>query len=453
MGSLAQLAVAQNYRVTGCDANVYPPMSTQLEQAGIELIQGFDPAQLELNPDLVVIGNAMKRGNPLVEAVLDRGIPYVSGPQWLSEHILRDKWVLAVSGTHGKTTTTSMLAWILEHAKMSPGYLIGGVPRNFDVSARLGETAFFVIEADEYDSAFFDKRSKFVHYQPRTLIINNIEFDHGDIFDDLAAIQKQFHHLVRIVPSNGLVVQPASSQAVDAVIEQGCWTARTHFSVTPETSGWSAKLLKQDGSAYDVLQDGKCVASVHWGHLGSHNVANGIAAIAAAHHVGVRPDIAAEALVSFKGVKRRMECLYQHHGLSIYDDFAHHPTAIQTTLAGLRANIGDEKIVVLIEPRSNTMRMGCHQQSLATSCDSADHVLWYNPPDLAWDIEEVIDNTAGLAESCGSIEYMLEKSQALLQSATPTTPVHIVIMSNGGFNGLHQQLIHMAKELRLSDDG
>ena len=445
MGSLAQLAVEQGYRVTGCDANVYPPMSTQLELAGIELIQGYALTQLDLVPDVFIIGNAMTRGNPLVEAILDRGLPYTSGPQWLSENVLQGKWVLAVAGTHGKTTTSSMLAWVLEYAGMSPGYLIGGVPTNFSTSARLGETPFFVIEADEYDSAFFDKRSKFVHYHPRTLIINNLEFDHADIFHDLKAIQTQFHHLIRTVPNNGLIVRPEVHQAIDQVIDAGIWTPLTTFS--PQGgSAWTAELIKEDGSQFSVFYQKQEQAIIRWSQLGKHNVANALATIAAAKHVGVVPEIAAEALNHFAGVKRRMECLYNDKGVSVYDDFAHHPTAISTTLDGLRAKVGDEKIVVLIEPRSNTMRMGVHTVALPRAFDAADHVLWYNSADLQWDIASVIEHAGVSSSVCESIDAIVCQIEALVAFASSREPVHIVIMSNGGFGGVHSLLIKRLKK-------
>ncbi len=449
MGSLAQLAVAKGFKVTGCDANVYPPMSTQLEAAGIELIQGFDSQQLLLKPDMFVIGNAMSRGNALVEAILDEGLPYASGPQWLHDNILPGKWVLAVSGTHGKTTTSSMLAWILEYANMAPGYLIGGVPTNFSVSARLGETPYFVIEADEYDSAFFDKRSKFVHYQPRTLIINNLEFDHADIFDELKDIQKQFHHLVRTVPSNGLVIYPGDNNAVDEVLAKGCWSSKQSFDVASShkssSSDWSVEPLKEDGSSFNVLLAGERVATINWSQLGQHNIANAIVAMAAARHVGVIPEIAAQALSEFCGVKRRMECLYSENGVSIYDDFAHHPTAIETTLRGLRAKVGQERIIALIEPRSNTMRMGVHQDALASAFDCADHVLWYSPDSITWDIDSVIDKTATVAARYNSIESIIDAALSLCEDSDKPTSTHIVIMSNGGFEGIHQQLIQRFK--------
>lgn len=438
MGSLAQLAKDLGHRVTGCDANVYPPMSTQLEAAGIELTQGFDPQQLALEPDLIVIGNAMSRGNPLVEAVLDKGLPYTSGPQWLCDHLLQDRWVLAAAGTHGKTTTASMLAWILEYAGMMPGYLIGGVPKNFDVSARLGGSPFFVVEADEYDSAFFDKRSKFVHYRPRTLILNNLEFDHADIFDDLAAIQKQFHHVVRTVPGNGLVISPEGDEAIDQVLAQGCWSQQAKLAVNQVTADceWQAQKIQADGSEFDVIHQGEVTGRVSWAHTGDHNISNGLAAIAAARHVGVTPTIAAEALCEFAGVKRRMECLADINGVKVYDDFAHHPTAITTTLEGLRAKVGSDKIIVLIEPRSNTMRMGIHKQHLAQACVCADDVLWYQPADVDWALEEVVNHSPVAAKLVNTIDNLIEDALSL---AEPNS--HIVVMSNGGFGGVHQKLI------------
>lgn len=440
MGSLAQLALAKGYRVTGCDANVYPPMSTQLERAGIELITGFGLEQLALEPDLYVIGNAMSRGNPLVEAILNRGLAYTSGPRWLHDVVLPGRWVLAIAGTHGKTSTSSMLAWILDYAGLSPGFLIGGVPANFSVSARLGDTPFFVIEADEYDSAFFDKRSKFIHYQPRTLVINNIEFDHADIFDDLAAIQKQFHHLVRLVPEIGLVIRPENSAAIDAVIAQGCWTPIATINTQVSPGGWSAQMSAADGSCFHVLYDGAPQAMVNWEQLGEHGVANALAAIAAAHHVGVTADIAVEALGTFTGVKRRMETLAEFDGIHVYDDFAHHPTAIKTTLTGLRKKVGNEQIIALIEPRSNTMRMGIQRMQLAAATAVADQVLWYQAPELAWDIRELIENSTVPTEACESVSALIERTRALV-----TAPTHIVIMSNGGFGGIHQLLINELK--------
>lgn len=450
MGSLAQLAVAKGYRVTGADTNVYPPMSTQLEAAGIELIEGFDSEQLSLRPDMFVIGNAISRGNPLLEAILNAGLPYTSGPQWLSDHVLQGKWVLAVSGTHGKTTTSSMLAWILEYAKMSPGYLIGGVPNNFSVSARLGETPFFVIEADEYDSAFFDKRSKFVHYRPRTLVINNLEFDHADIFDDLAAIQRQFHHVVRTIPENGRVIFPNKIPAIDDVISQGCWSetatmSQSHLSPSSSSSvdiqsssstTWFADSISEDGECFDVYYEGNKQGQVNWSQLGEHNIANGLAAIAAAHHVGVTAEVSCAALSEFDGVKRRMECVADVNGIKVYDDFAHHPSAIATTLNGLRKKVGTEKIIAVIEPRSNTMRMGVHAAHLAESVANADQVLWFNPPSLSWDIDGVIAASQVLSERCDTLDNLIAR---IVDSSE--APCHIVIMSNGGFGGVHGLLV------------
>lgn len=445
MGSLAQLAKALGHRVTGSDANVYPPMSTQLEQAGIELMQGFDPVHLQPAPDLVVIGNAMSRGNPAVEYVLAQGIPYTSGPQWLRDYVLPGKWVLAVAGTHGKTTTSSMLAWILEYAGMAPGYLIGGVTKNFPNSARLGETPFFVVEADEYDSAFFDKRSKFVHYNARTVILNNLEFDHADIFPDLAAIQKQFHHLVRTVPNNGLLISPQDDAALNEVLAMGCWTPQQKFSVDGDTSvEWRAELLEKDGSAFAVFHEGTAVAQVHWAQTGLHNVNNGLAAMIAARHVGVTPEISAKALEQFAGVKRRMECLADIHSIKVYDDFAHHPTAIKTTLAGLRAKVGSQKIIAVIEPRSNTMRMGVHKDALNQACTDADDVLWYQPPNVDWAMDEVVNTSPVPAKLVHDLDELIHCAISLSEADT-----HIVIMSNGGFGGVHQKLIEQLKKHAL----
>jgi len=446
MGSLAQLAKDLGHRVTGSDTNVYPPMSTQLEQAGIELMQGFDPAHLQPAPDLVVIGNAMSRGNPAVEYVLAENIPYTSGPQWLRDHVLPGKWVLAVAGTHGKTTTSSMLAWILEYAGMAPGYLIGGVTKNFPNSARLGTTPFFVVEADEYDSAFFDKRSKFVHYNARTTILNNLEFDHADIFPDLAAIQKQFHHLVRTIPNNGLIIAPANDTALAEVLSQGCWTPQQQFSCTNDnqTAEWQAQLIAADGSEFKVLHNGDEVAHIHWDQTGLHNVNNGLAAIIAARHVGVTPEVSAKALTEFAGVKRRMECLADIHSVKVYDDFAHHPTAIKTTLAGLRAKVGSDKIIAIIEPRSNTMRMGVHKNALNQSCTDADDVLWYQPTNADWAMDEVVNKSPVPAKLLRDLDELIHCAIALSEANT-----HIVIMSNGGFGGVHQKLIAQLKKHAL----
>ena len=432
MGSLAVLAKELGHRVTGSDANVYPPMSTQLQAQGIELTQGYDAAQLDPAPDLVVIGNALSRGNPAVEYVLNQGLPYVSGPQWLADHVLQGRWVLAVAGTHGKTTTSSMLAWVLEHAGMSPGFLIGGVPQNFGISARLGGTPFFVVEADEYDSAFFDKRSKFVHYRPRTAILNNLEFDHADIFPDLAAIERQFHHLVRTIPGDGLIIHPQGEAALQRVIEMGCWTP---VQTTGEGGQWQARLLHDDGSRFEVRFDGVAQGVVEWQLTGQHNVANALACLAAARHVGVLPELGIAALSAFINVKRRMEKVAEVRGVTIYDDFAHHPTAIATTLDGLRKRIGGARLIAIVEPRSNSMKLGAHRDGLPESVVQADHVFWYAPANLGWDLAATVASSTVPTSVCDSLEQIIAAVTAL---ATPGT--QIVVMSNGGFGGLHGKL-------------
>ena len=439
MGGLAILARQLGHTVTGSDANVYPPMSTQLEQQGIILTEGYDPEQLQPTPDIVVVGNAMSRGNPCVEAVLDQGLPYTSGPQWLAEHVLQGRWVLACAGTHGKTTTSSMLAWILDYAGMAPGYLIGGVPGNFGLSARLGETPFFVIEADEYDSAFFDKRSKFVHYRPRTVVLNNLEFDHADIFDDLAAIQRQFHHLIRTVPATGRIILPERDENLSAVLVLGCWSELETTALT-ETGDWLAVLQQDDGGCFEVQLKGERCGELSWSLTGRHNVSNALSAIAAARHVGVKPETAIEALKQFAGVKRRMELLETVGGVAIYDDFAHHPTAIETTLQGLRAKVGTQRIVAVIEPRSNTMRMGSHLDKLAAASADADQVIWYQPAGLDWSLQPVIEQASNQAAIYDDIDTIVQQLAAQSHAGD-----HIVIMSNGGFAGIHQQLLQALK--------
>ena len=432
MGSLAVLAKELGHRVTGSDANVYPPMSTQLQAQGIELTQGYDAAQLTPAPDLVVIGNALSRGNPAVEYVLNQGLPYVSGPQWLADHVLQGRWVLAVAGTHGKTTTSSMLAWVLEHAGMSPGFLIGGVPQNFGISARLGGTPFFVVESDEYDSAFFDKRSKFVHYRPRTAILNNLEFDHADIFPDLAAIERQFHHLVRTIPGDGLIIHPQGEAALQRVIGMGCWTP---VQTTGDGGQWQARLLHDDGSRFEVRFDGVAQGVVEWELTGQHNVANALVCLAAARHVGVVPELGIAALSAFMNVKRRMEKVAEVRGVTIYDDFAHHPTAIATTLDGLRKRIGGARLIAIVEPRSNSMKLGAHRDGLPESVVQADHVFWYAPANLGWDLAATVASSTVPTTVCDSLEQIIAAVTAL---ATPGT--QIVVMSNGGFGGLHGKL-------------
>lgn len=430
MGSLAQLAKGLGHRVTGSDANVYPPMSTQLAAADIEIFQGFGAEQFAETPDLVVIGNAMSRGNPAVEYVLERGLPYTSGPQWLSQAVLPGKWVLAAAGTHGKTSTASMLAWILEYAGFEPGFLIGGVPGNFAQSARLGGSDFFVVEADEYDTAFFDKRSKFVHYRPRTLIINNLEYDHADIFPDLAAIQTQFHHLIRTVPGSGTILYPDAEPAIDSVLERGCWSQTLALG-----RDWRAEVTDSCGRQFEVYHNEKQVGQVAWHCIGQHNVANGLAAIAAAHSVGVATIEACNALAEFKGVKRRLELLADIQGTKVYDDFAHHPTAIATTLDGLRAQVGEEPITAVVELRSNTMKSGHHNRILAQSCCAADRVLWYQAGDND-NLDDLVHHSCVPAKLCQNLEDIVATV-----SRTAKVPGHVVVMSNGGFGGIHDKLI------------
>ena len=434
MGGIALLARAQGHTVTGSDAHVYPPMSTQLAAAGITLREGYDPAHLTPTPDVVVIGNALSRGNPLVEHVLDHGLPYVSGPEWLSEHVLQGRWVLAVAGTHGKTTTTGLLAWILEFAGCKPGFLVGGVPENFGVSARLTHSPFFVVEADEYDTAFFDKRSKFIHYRPKTVVLNNLEYDHADIFPDLAAIQRQFHHLVRTVPRSGLVITNAQDGALNEVLAMGCWTPVETFGSAPAT--WQAHLLNDDGSQFEVFQNGRSVGAVTWELLGLHNVHNALAAISAAHHAGIAPETALAALPTFKNVKRRLELRGQVGGVAVYDDFAHHPTAVAVTVGALRARVGKERILAVLEPRSNTMRLGVHKDTLAPAFREADRVFLYQPPDLGWDLAGVVAGLAGRGEIQIAMDDLIA---ALCVAVRPGD--HVLIMSNGGFGGLHNQLL------------
>lgn len=431
MGGIAAIAKAMGHQVTGSDANVYPPMSTQLEALGISLTQGYAASQFEPAPDLVIIGNAMSRGNEAVEYVLNSNLPYTSGPQWLAEHVLQSRWVLAVSGTHGKTTTTSMLAWILEYAGLKPGFLIGGIPQNFDVSARLGDAPFFVIEADEYDTAFFDKRSKFVHYRPRTLVINNLEFDHADIFPDLAAIQRQFHHLLRMVPGNGLVLSPANVPAIAETLQMGCWSEQ-------QSSGtdWQASLLQKDGSKFSVSFQGQQLGQVDWDLTGQHSVDNGLMAIAAARHAGVPAHVAIEALSTFIAPKRRMELKGTVADIAVYDDFAHHPTAIDTTLAGLRNKVGEKRILAVLEPRSNTMRLGVHKEALPASLKQANQVFLFEPANSGWSLADVAKAIGSQAEVGTDITALVARIVDEAQSGDS-----IVIMSNGGFGGIHDKLL------------
>ncbi len=439
MGGIAQLARASGHRVTGCDAGVYPPMSTQLEAAGIELVEGYGAEQLALAPDVFVVGNAISRGNPLLEEILDRGLPYVSGPQWLADNVLRGRWVLAVAGTHGKTTTTSMLAWILEDAGLSPGFLVGGVPMNFGVSARLSgkisDSPFFVIEADEYDTAFCDKRSKFIHYRPRTAVLNNLEFDHADIFPDLAAIETQFHHLVRTLPRNGLVVSNAHEASLDRVLERGCWTPVERFNAA---DGWRMEGDDADG-ALRLFRGGELVGSARWELSGEHNRANALAALLAARHVGVPFDKGLEALARFANVKRRMELRGVADGVAVYDDFAHHPTAIATTVAGLRRKVGSGsgsgRILAVLEPRSNTMKLGVMKALLPGSLAETDRVFCY-AANLGWDAAEALVPLGAKAVVEDDLARLVD---AVVAAARPGDQV--LVMSNGGFGGIHDKLL------------
>ena len=432
MGGIAAIAREAGHQVTGCDANVYPPMSTQLEAQGVRLIEGYGAEQIALAPDVYVIGNVITRTNPLMEEILDRGLPYVSGPQWLAENVLRGRCVLAVAGTHGKTTTTAMLAWILEQGGCSPGYLIGGVPNNFPVSARLGgHGAPFVIEADEYDTAFFDKRSKFIHYRPRVAVLNNLEFDHGDIFADLGAIETQFHHLVRILPRRGLVVVNVRDPNLARVLERGCWTPVEPFDAP---GGWEAS--EQDAvGGFDVLLRTERVGRVVWDLLGRHNRLNALAAIAAARYAGIAPAQACASLASFKNVKRRLELIGEVGGVAVYDDFAHHPTAIETTIAGLRRKVGDARILAVVEPRSNTMKLGIWKDALPASLAGAERVFCFGA-NLGWDV----DATMAVLGDKASVHSDVEALAAAI-AAEARSGDHVLIMSNGGFGGLQGKLL------------
>ncbi|MEM8241887.1 UDP-N-acetylmuramate:L-alanyl-gamma-D-glutamyl-meso-diaminopimelate ligase [Morganella morganii] len=438
MGSLAILARAQGHKVTGSDQNVYPPMSDLLTEQGIELIQGYDPAQLMPRPDMVVIGNAMKRGNPCVEAVLNQGIPYTSGPQWLHDHVLPERWVLAVAGTHGKTTTAGMLAWILEDCGYQPGFLIGGVPGNFDVSATLGNSPFFVIEADEYDCAFFDKRSKFVHYSPRTLLLNNLEFDHADIFENLAAIEKQFHHLVRVVPGDGKIIAPAQDANLKQVLSMGCWSEEEY---TGDNARWQAEKVTNDCGEFDVRYDGEISGRVTWGLVGEHNMQNALMAVAAAHHVGVPVAEACRALGKFINARRRLELRGEVNGISVYDDFAHHPTAILATLQALRSNVGGTaRILVVLEPRSNTMKMGISKDDIAPALGRADEVFIFQPANIPWLVSEITERCVQPAYWSGDLDAL---TNMVAEHAQPGD--HILVMSNGSFGGIHDKLLEKLK--------
>ena len=433
MGSIAMLAKAQGHVITGSDDQLYPPMSTQLDKAGIDISEGYSANSVPNSVDMVIVGNAnLKRGNPALEAVLDSRTPYISGAEWVGRYLLKDRWVIAVAGTHGKTTTTSMIAWILESAGLSPGFLIGGVPQNFGQSSRLGHEPFFVIEADEYDTSYFDRRSKFLHYHPQTLVMNNLEFDHADIFDDLEAIKQQFHLLLRSVPGNGLVIHHHDDIHLRDVIDRGCWTPQ----LTIGSNQLSAEALADDCSTFTISLDGKATGKIHWGLSGLHNVNNALSAIAAARHAGVSAEVSCDALSGFGGVKRRMEVLHKEPGLTIYDDFAHHPTAIRATLQGLRARVKDETIMAVIEPASHTMKKGVHAETLAESTEGADEVIWFQPHHISWDMSR-LENTKSrlISDHSSMIRVVVERARNQSDS------LHIVIMSNGSFDGAHQEII------------
>ena len=448
MGGLAVLAKEAGHKVTGCDANVYPPMSTQLRAQGIELIEGYGQHQLSLQPDLYVVGNVVSRGNSLMETIMNRGLPYMSGPQWMGEYILHDKWVLAVAGTHGKTTTASMLAWILEQAGYNPGFLIGGVPLNFGISARLGgttaEAPFFVIEADEYDTAFFDKRSKFIHYRPRTTILNNLEYDHADIFPDLAAIETQFHHLIRTVPAIGRIIANGAEESLKRVVARGCWSEVEWFNdASPESWG----MVEHDDGRFDVYHKGQRQGTVNWYLTGAHNRWNAVAAIAAARHTGVPPTQAIDSLSTFQNVKRRMEVRGVVNNITVIDDFAHHPTAIATTVEGLRRKLGHSRILAVLEPRSNTMKLGTMKSALPGSLSEADLVFGFGAKGegkeaLGWDLAAAL---APLGEKARAFDDLSTLVEAVASAAKPGDS--ILVMSNGGFGGIHQKLLDALQAL------
>ncbi len=439
MGGIAALARAAGHRVTGSDRNVYPPMSTQLAELGIEVIEGYAPDQLRLAPDVFVIGNVMSRGNPLIEALLDSGAPYVSGPEWLARNVLQGRWVLAVAGTHGKTTTTSLLTWILEQGGLAPGFLVGGVPLDFAVSARLGEGRHFVVEADEYDTAFFDKRAKFVHYRPRTAILNNLEHDHADIYPDVAAIQKQFHLLLRTVPGNGQLVVNAADENLDEVLRMGCWTPVERFTARPGVAAdWRLVGDERNGySEFEILNGERSVGTVNWSMFGRHNAENALAAFVAARHAGVAESDALDALRRFGGVRRRLELRGRIDDIAVYDDFAHHPTAIQNTLEAARRKAGDGRVLAVLEPRSNTMKLGTHKDALAASLESADAVYVYASPEARWDVRGALSS---LGDRLHVEEDLDRLAASLAANAQPGD--HVILMSNGSFGGLHGRLLN-----------
>ncbi|WP_044470644.1 UDP-N-acetylmuramate:L-alanyl-gamma-D-glutamyl-meso-diaminopimelate ligase [Mannheimia massilioguelmaensis] len=434
MGGLAIIAKQMGYHVTGSDTNVYPPMSSFLEKSGITIIPHFDVSQLQPAPDMVIIGNAMKRGNPCVEYVLENQLPYMSGPQWLHDHLLHNRWVFAVSGTHGKTTTTGMLTWILEQSGLNPNFLVGGIAGNFGVSSRFTDSQYFVIEADEYDTAFFDKRSKFVHYNPKTLIINNIGFDHADIFDDLKAIQRQFHHMIRTIPQSGRILSVASEASVKETLDMGCWCEQQFLGKDQE---WDATRITHDCTQFAVFHKGEKVAEVHWNIVGQHNMHNAVMAIAAAHHAGVAIADSAKALSTFVNAKRRLEVKGEVNGITVYDDFAHHPTEIQATLTALRDKVGGGvRILAVLEPRSNTMKMGVHKEEIAPALVRADHVFILQPDNIPWDVVEITNKCVQPATWTADLDKLVD---SIVKEAQPTD--HILVMSNGSFGGIHQKIL------------
>lgn len=443
MAGIALIARSLGHNVTGSDQNVYPPMSTLLAKEDISIIEGYDPKQLNPAPDLVIIGNAMSRGNPCVEYILDNNIPYISAPQWLHDTVLKDRWVIAVAGTHGKTTTAGMVNWILEQNGYKQGFMIGGVPGNFEVSARLGDSPFFVIEADEYDCAFFDKRSKFMHYCPKTLVLNNLEYDHADIFDDLSSIQKQFHHLVRLVPSKGLIISPQDDVNIKQVLAKGCWSEQIQ---TESLEGWSTKKITNDASQFAVLLNNKMIGEVKYQLVGEHNMHNALMAIAAVYNVGVSPKDACQALSTFINAKRRLELYGQVGNIQIYDDFAHHPTAILATLEALRSKVGaNRRILTVLEPRSNTMKLGVSKDEIAPALGRADEVFIFQPEHLPWLVSDIVEACVQPAHWSGDLDLLVEM---LAKTAKPNDV--ILIMSNGGFGGIHQKIIdRLNKEMSL----
>lgn len=434
MGGVAIIAKQMGYQVTGSDINVYPPMSTFLEQSGIEIIPNFDVEQLQPAPDMILVGNAMKRGNPCIEYMLEHRLPFTSGPQWLHDNLLRNRWVFAVSGTHGKTTTTGMLSWILDQNGLEPGFLIGGISGNFGVSSRLGNSDYFVIEADEYDTAFFDKRSKFVHYNPKTLIINNIGFDHADIFDDLKAIQRQFHHMIRTMPQSGLVLSNAAETSAKETLAMGCWSAQQFIG---EEQEWYAERITNDCSQFAVFHHGEKTAEVTWNIVGQHNMHNALMAIAAAYHAGVSIENSAKALAGFVNAKRRLEVKGEVNGVTVYDDFAHHPAEIQATLTALRDKVGGGvRILAVLEPRSNTMKMGHHKDEIAPALVRADHVYLLQPDNIPWEVVDIANNCIQPASCTADLDKLVDM---IVAEAHPSD--HILVMSNGSFGGIHQKLL------------